>query len=63
MDAMNMSFENESFDVVFDKGTLDAILCGNNSFDNARKMISGVFRILKPNGLDYYIYFIYNFYI
>ena len=26
MDATNMTFENESFDVVIDKGTLDAVL-------------------------------------
>ena len=50
MDTMKMTFENETFDVVFDKGTLDAILCGVNSFENAAKMVNEVFRVLKPGG-------------
>ncbi len=31
MDACDMDFENGSFDVVIDKGTLDSILCGEGS--------------------------------
>ncbi|KAH7820516.1 putative Methyltransferase-like protein 13 C (METTL13C) [Monocercomonoides exilis] len=50
MDTRQLSFESESFDVVFDKGTLDAILCGSNSFVNAKKMNSEVSRVLKPGG-------------
>lgn len=51
MDAMDMSFEDETFDIVIDKSTLDAILCGNDSFLNAAKMIMEVQRVLKTGGL------------
>ena len=30
MDALNMTFANNSFDVVIDKGTLDALICGED---------------------------------
>jgi len=30
MDATNMDYENNSFDVVIDKGTLDALICSKN---------------------------------
>ena len=30
MDAMKMDFENESFDVILDKGTLDALMSDNS---------------------------------
>lgn len=30
MDAGKMSFEDCAFDVVIDKGTLDAVLCGED---------------------------------
>ena len=51
MDAMDMKFEDETFDIVIDKSTLDAILCGNESFLNAAKMIMEVQRVLKTGGL------------
>ncbi|KAL6839789.1 hypothetical protein ACP4OV_030477 [Aristida adscensionis] len=52
MDVKNMSdFESESFDAVFDKGTLDSIMCGQNSQENATKMLKEVNRILKVNGV------------
>ena len=34
MDCMNLTFEDEFFDIVFDKGTFDAILCGTHSLRN-----------------------------
>lgn len=30
MDATNMQFDSEVFDVVLDKGTLDAVICGKD---------------------------------
>jgi len=30
MDATKMTFKNEEFDYIIDKGTLDALLCGSN---------------------------------
>lgn len=51
-DALNMpEFKDESFDVVIEKSTLDAILCGDKSFLNAAKMLKEVQRILKTGGL------------
>ena len=41
---------NESFDVVFDKALLDALLCGEESFDKALMMLGEVHRVLKPGG-------------
>ena len=40
----------DEFNTVLDKGTLDCILCGDNSVPNAAKMMSEVFRILAPGG-------------
>lgn len=39
MDALDMQFQDDTFDLVIDKSTLDAILCGKQSFLNASKMI------------------------
>nr|QTZ19567.1 methyltransferase 13 [Bixa orellana] len=52
MDARNMSeFQTGSFDAVIDKGTLDSILCGNNSRQHATQMLKEVGRVLKDNGV------------
>ncbi|XP_026457233.1 EEF1A lysine methyltransferase 4-like [Papaver somniferum] len=52
MDVRDMSgFESGSFDAVLDKGTLDSIMCGHNSQDNASKMLEEVGRVLKDNGV------------
>ncbi|CAM8996417.1 unnamed protein product [Rhodiola kirilowii] len=52
MDVRDMSaFQSRSFDAVCDKGTLDSILCGNNSQENAARMLHEVERVLKDNGV------------
>ncbi|XP_047070448.1 EEF1A lysine methyltransferase 4-like isoform X1 [Lolium rigidum] len=52
MDVKNMSdFESGSFDAVIDKGTLDSLMCGQNSQEHAMKMLREVNRILKDNGI------------
>jgi len=51
MDARALDFEDGTFDCVVDKGTLDAILCGENSVANAQKVLSEVHRVLAPNGV------------
>jgi hypothetical protein len=35
-------FENNSFDILIDKSTIDALLCGEESFIMAAKMIKEV---------------------
>jgi ubiquinone/menaquinone biosynthesis C-methylase UbiE len=51
MDVLDMSeFKNSEFNVVVDKGTLDSVLCGDNSEPNAHKMLSEIYRVLHPNG-------------
>lgn len=43
MDVRDMkAFESGSFDAVIDKGTLDSLLCGHNSKQNAAKMLEEV---------------------
>ncbi|XP_074307360.1 uncharacterized protein LOC141642453 [Silene latifolia] len=52
MDVRNMSaFQTGSFDAVIDKGTLDSILCGDNSKQNSSMMLEEVRRVLKDNGV------------
>ena len=51
MDALDLEYEDDSFDVVFDKSTLDAILCGKLSFLNSAMMLKEVQRVLKVEGL------------
>jgi ubiquinone/menaquinone biosynthesis C-methylase UbiE len=42
-DALSMpEYKDESYDVVIEKSTLDAILCGDKSFLNAAKMLKEV---------------------
>ena len=50
MDVRNLKFENNFFDLAVDKSTMDAILCGDNSFINAAKMLKEVQRVLKIGG-------------
>ncbi|XP_044499661.1 EEF1A lysine methyltransferase 4 isoform X2 [Mangifera indica] len=40
-----------SFGAVIDKGTLDSILCGSNSQQNASQMLTEVWRVLKDKGV------------
>mmetsp|Transcript_6536 Transcript_6536/g.3694 ORF Transcript_6536/g.3694 Transcript_6536/m.3694 type:complete len:97 (+) Transcript_6536:118-408(+) len=51
MDGRAMEFDPGSYDAGIDKGTLDSILCGEGSTVNAHKMVSEVYRVLKPNGV------------
>ena len=42
MNALDMKFEDQSFDCILDKSTIDAILCGDYSFYNTAKMLNEV---------------------
>ena len=47
MDATQMSFPDQEFDFVVDKGTLDALLCGSGRELSFLKEVS---RVTKENG-------------
>ncbi|KAF7800771.1 methyltransferase-like protein 13 [Senna tora] len=52
MDVRDMSaFESDSFGAIIDKGTLDSLLCGNNSRQNATMMLEEIWRVLKDKGV------------
>jgi len=51
MDVLDMKeIQTGSFNTIIDKGTLDSVLCSDNSVPNAQKMIAEIFRILVPGG-------------
>lgn len=51
MDVRDLKYEDEFFDMIFDKSTIDAILCGESSFINLAKMLKEVDRVLKVNAI------------
>lgn len=57
MDALKMEFGPSHFDVVIDKSTIDAILCGEFSFYNTAQMLNEVQRVLKVGG----VYFVVSY--
>jgi len=51
LDVRDMSlFGDESFDCIIDKGTLDAMMCGDDAPHGAFKMLAEVARIMRPGG-------------
>lgn len=52
MDALNMTFENESFNIVLDKGTLDALMPDDSKETNERidKYFAEIKRVLRLGG-------------
>lgn len=42
MSVLDMKFGNEEFDFVLDKGTMDDIMCGENSFLNVALMLKEI---------------------
>jgi len=47
MDARELQYEENFFDLVIDKSTMDALLCGDHSFLNVAIMTKEVQRVLK----------------
>ena len=58
MDVRDLKYENNSIDLAVDKSTIDALLCGENSYINVAKMIKEVQRVLKVGG--YYMIISYG---
>jgi len=51
MDARRLEFSSNSLRLVIDKGTTDAVLCGENYEYNVTKILSEISRCLVPGGL------------
>ena len=51
MDVKNMIFENESYDFGIDKGTLDALKCGENFQLGVEQYLKEVKRVLAADGI------------
>jgi ubiquinone/menaquinone biosynthesis C-methylase UbiE len=51
MDARDLKYEDNIFDLVIDKSTTDSILCGEKSFLNAAIVMKEVQRVLKTGGI------------
>jgi SAM-dependent methyltransferase len=47
MDATNTTFDNNTFDMAFDKGTLDALMCAKN-LEIPYNLIREMYRVTKP---------------
>ena len=50
MDVLDLKYPDNSFDVIIDKSTIDAILCGDNAFLNTAIMLKEAQRVLKVDG-------------
>lgn len=50
MDVTKLEFQNESFDLIVDKGCLDSLLCSDEADRNADLALSEYFRVLSATG-------------
>jgi SAM-dependent methyltransferase len=55
MDCTRMDFEDDTFDVAFDKGTIDALLCGDSAIDKVGRTLAEIHRVLRPCGVFFEI--------
>lgn len=51
MDVQKLEFDDETFDVAFDKSTMDCIFCCDRSNEMIAEMMKEAWRVLKPGGL------------
>ena len=52
MDITDMSqLESNTFDVAIDKSTIDALLCGDDSYVNVAKMLNETQRLMRIDGI------------
>ena len=50
MDVRDMTYNDSTFDLIIDKSTIDAILCGDKPYVNTAKMLKECNRVLKLGG-------------
>ncbi len=55
MDCKDIPLPDACMDCIVDKGTLDALLCGDDSFASAHQMLSELHRVLAPEGVLFII--------
>ena len=53
MDVRELKYESNKFDLIVDKSTIDALLCGDNAYLNVATMMKECQRTLKEGG--YYV--------
>jgi ubiquinone/menaquinone biosynthesis C-methylase UbiE len=53
MDVRDLAYESQKFDLIVDKSTVDALLCGNFAYLNVAIMLKECQRVLKTGG--YYV--------
>jgi len=58
MDVCEMEYKDETFDLIIDKSTIDALLCGDHSYMIVAKMLKEISRVLKTGG--YYVIISYG---
>ncbi len=51
MDVRDLKYDDNSCDLAIDKSTIDALLCGDNSFINLAIMTKEIQRVLKVGGI------------
>jgi ubiquinone/menaquinone biosynthesis C-methylase UbiE len=57
MDIKAMTFSDDTFDSILDKGTIDALTCGGDVDENIHRACSEYTRVLKPGGIAFIISF------
>ena len=50
MNVLNLNYEDNQFDIVFDKAVFDCVLCGIDADSKANKFMKEIYRVLKTNG-------------
>ena len=50
MDCRDLTYEDEHFDLIVDKSTIDALLCGENAYLSVALMLAECQRVLKTGG-------------
>ena len=53
MDVRELKYPDNSFDLIVDKSTIDALLCGDQAYLNVAIMLKECQRVLKEGG--YYV--------
>merc|ERR1711976_965660 len=51
MDVRDLKYKDHEFDMIIDKSTIDALLCGHQSFLNGAIMTKEVMRVLRTGGI------------